>query len=180
MLFAEEFRRSSQQQQQQQQGSGGGGSGGGSDGCGSGAQQQPSGVAAAQQQQQGGSGGGGGGGGGGVAGPGGGGSTWIMKPSGKSQGKGIFLINKLSQVGAGARWDVGVAPCCVQVPGQATCRSFGTCWAAARHGVLSGLGATAYCMFLNNKLSQVGVGARWRSCGPGRGWGQVGAASCCG
>ena len=26
-------------------------------------------------------------------------AAWIMKPSAKSQGKGIFLINKLSQVG---------------------------------------------------------------------------------
>lgn len=25
-------------------------------------------------------------------------STWIMKPCGKAQGKGIFLINKLSQI----------------------------------------------------------------------------------
>lgn len=27
------------------------------------------------------------------------GSTWIMKPVGSAQGKGIFLISKLSQVG---------------------------------------------------------------------------------
>ncbi len=32
------------------------------------------------------------------------GATWIMKPSSRSQGKGIFLINKLSQVGRKARW----------------------------------------------------------------------------
>ena len=25
-------------------------------------------------------------------------STWIMKPCGKAQGKGIFLVNKLSQI----------------------------------------------------------------------------------
>ena len=29
------------------------------------------------------------------------GGTWIMKPIGKSQGTGIFLMNKLSQV---SRW----------------------------------------------------------------------------
>jgi hypothetical protein len=29
-------------------------------------------------------------------------STYILKPNGKAQGKGIFLVNKLSQVGAAA------------------------------------------------------------------------------
>ena len=27
-------------------------------------------------------------------------ATWIMKPSGRAQGQGIFLINKLSQAGS--------------------------------------------------------------------------------
>ena len=30
------------------------------------------------------------------------GGTWIMKPIGKAQGQGIFLFNKLSQVGWGS------------------------------------------------------------------------------
>lgn len=29
-------------------------------------------------------------------------NVWIMKPTGKSQGKGIFLINKLSQI---SQWE---------------------------------------------------------------------------
>lgn len=29
-------------------------------------------------------------------------NVWIMKPTGKSQGKGIFLFNKLSQI---AQWE---------------------------------------------------------------------------
>ncbi|KXZ54003.1 hypothetical protein GPECTOR_5g114 [Gonium pectorale] len=36
-----------------------------------------------------------------------GGATWIMKPSSRSQGKGIFLINKLSQI---KQWSVGSLP----------------------------------------------------------------------
>lgn len=32
------------------------------------------------------------------------GGVWIMKPIGKAQGQGIFLFNKLSQVGV---WEAG-------------------------------------------------------------------------
>ncbi|KAG2482988.1 hypothetical protein HYH03_018114 [Edaphochlamys debaryana] len=45
-------------------------------------------------------------GGAGAGGPGSG-ATWIMKPSSRSQGKGIFLINKLSQI---KQWSVGSLP----------------------------------------------------------------------
>jgi tubulin polyglutamylase TTLL9 len=35
------------------------------------------------------------------------GGTWIMKPIGRAQGQGIFLFNKLSQVGTEDEWMVG-------------------------------------------------------------------------
>jgi hypothetical protein len=48
-------------------------------------------------------------------------STFILKPSSKAQGKGIFLINKLSQVkqqiaAAGAGGDAAAAPTRPHVP----------------------------------------------------------------
>lgn len=44
-------------------------------------------------------------------------STWIMKPSSKSQGKGIFLINKLSQVRDGGSFGDTQGEGCRGVPG---------------------------------------------------------------
>lgn len=42
-------------------------------------------------------------------------STWIMKPTGKAQGKGIFLINKLAQV---KKWATGLMAGPGRIPAQ--------------------------------------------------------------
>ncbi len=44
-----------------------------------------------------------------------GGGTWIMKPIGRAQGQGIFLFNKLSQVGQRGSAAL-VRYCCLQPP----------------------------------------------------------------
>ena len=75
-LFVEEFKKP--------MAGGGAGAGGGGGGAGGGA-------SGAQAPTDAGAAGGGGGGGGG-------GGTWIMKPVGRSQGKGIFLFTRLSQI----------------------------------------------------------------------------------
>ena len=44
-------------------------------------------------------------------------ATWIVKPTGKAQGKGIFLVNKLAQVKDGPRPARGVG---ARAPSQAS------------------------------------------------------------